>query len=169
MPACPLELSPQQATSESSKMAHPWPSPRATRSCEGGPAAPGTGAVRTAVAARLGYDPFVAVAPNIVFVEISGEEDAFRAKIKLVDDEQLVRGVRELSHPGKVCASIIATLALSISIAIDPDSAFRAPGEPPPEIGSAEVEVEEHPVLAPPPAHEPPRRDAPPPPPPAET
>ena len=84
-------------------------------------------AIRAAVSARLGYDPFLAFAPATMFAEISKVGREYRARIKLVDDKNVVRGTRELAYDGDRCADIIDTMALSMSIAIDPTSLMRAP------------------------------------------
>jgi hypothetical protein len=86
---------------------------------------PDEAAIRAAVAARLGYDPFFPYAPATMFAEVSKDGDSFKARIKLVDDSNVVRGARELSQPGGNCADMIDTMAVSISIAIDPLSLTR--------------------------------------------
>ncbi len=83
---------------------------------------PDDAAIRSAVAARLGYDPFVGYAPSTMFAEISRVKTGYHARIKLVDADNVVRGTRELSHPSDQCADIVDAMALSMSIAIDPDS-----------------------------------------------
>jgi hypothetical protein len=95
-------------------------------------------AVRAAVAARLGYDPFVAYSPATMFVEISRSGSSFRARIKLVDADDMVRGERELVEPGPSCAGLIDVMALSVSIAIDPYSLGHPRKEGPPS-GSVEA------------------------------
>jgi hypothetical protein len=57
-----------------------------------------------------------------MFAEISRVGTGYHARIKLVDADNVVRGTRELSHPSERCADIVAAMALSMSIAIDPDS-----------------------------------------------
>lgn len=119
----------------------------------GAESCPDEGAVRSAVAARLGYDPFFPYAPTTLFAEIERTSSGYVAQIKLVDGASTVLGSRELRQAGERCADIIDTMALSISIAIDPDSLTRPPGTPP--TGAVEP--------APAPAE--PEREAPPPPP----
>lgn len=84
-------------------------------------------AVRAAVSARLGYDPFFPSANETMFIELSREKGGYRARVKLVDEKNNVRGTREITEKGRSCSAIIDTLALSISIAIDPDSLTRSP------------------------------------------
>lgn len=140
---------------------------------------PDEGAVRAAVASRLGYDPFFPQARATLFAELKRKKSTYTARIKLVDEQNVVRGARELSHSGPHCADLIDTMALSISVAIDPKSLLdgRQPAEP------QEVSASSEPLAVPPvaeatpvptvtsqparPASPPP--DAPPPTPPAHT
>jgi hypothetical protein len=99
--------------------------------------------VRGAVAARLGYDPFFPSAQETMFIEVSRDREGYRARVKLVAGDNKVRGTRELSQAGESCSGIIDALALSMSIAIDPDSLTRAP--------TAELEAAASPSPSPPP------------------
>lgn len=129
---------------------------------------PDESAVRAAVSARLGYDPFFLTAAETMFIELSKEKSGYHARIKLVDEKNDVRGTREIAEKGRSCSAMIDTLALSISIAIDPDSLTRPPPAP--------TEEKEAPAPTPPPPEPPPREPAPsapvespPPPPPASS
>jgi hypothetical protein len=62
-----------------------------------------------------------------MFIEISRDKTQYRARVKLVDANNDVRGTREIAEAGSSCSAMIDTLALSISIAIDPDSLTRGP------------------------------------------
>ncbi len=97
----------------------------------GAESCPDEQAIRAAVRMRLGYDPFFPYAPTTLFVEIAKARKGFSARLKLVDADNTVRGSRELVHRGDRCEDIIDTMALSISIAIDPDSLDRPPNESP--------------------------------------
>lgn len=104
---------------------------------------PGEQAVRAAVSARLGYDPFFAWAHETVFAEIQRESGAFHAVVKLVDENNLQRGIRAISAQGDDCSAIIDAVALSISLTIDPSSLVggstapaQAPPAPPPNAPS---------------------------------
>lgn len=128
----------------------------------GAESCPDERAVRSAVAARLGYDPFFPYAPTTLFAEVERIEGGYEAHIKLVDGASTVLGSRELRQQGDACGDIIDTMALSISIAIDPDSLTRPPGTPPPDAVAPEVAAPpasepEAPRVAP----EPPRRAPP--------
>src|SRR5689334_9833347 len=86
--------------------------------------------VRQAVAARLGYDPFFAAADKTIVARITRNRDELRATVELVDDHGIVRGVREFKARAGQCAELVATVALAISIAIDPTNPGIL-GEPP--------------------------------------
>ncbi len=77
-----------------------------------------------AVAARLGYEPFSTWAQDTLFVELTKDAQGFTAKVKLVDSGSNVRGEREL-HARNACADLVPTMALTISLAIDPMASAR--------------------------------------------
>ena len=91
---------------------------------------PNEDAVRKAVAARLGYDPFFLSAPTTIFVEASRDGDRFVAVVKLVDDQGVERGMRHLQSHTRDCGDLIGTLALTISLVVDPVSLASAPNPP---------------------------------------
>lgn len=91
--------------------------------------------LRAAVFKRLGYDPFSSYAAATMFAEVTADAPGFSANLKLVDGNNSVRGDRVLKTRG-ACAELIEAMALTISIAIDPESATREgppPGAPPDE------------------------------------
>jgi hypothetical protein len=101
----------------------------------GAESCPGEQAVRAAVGARLGYDPFFAWAHDTLFAEISRADGAFLVELKLVDERNLLRGARQLSVTGVDCAAAIDAAGLTISLTIDPASAMGstlAPTDAPP-------------------------------------
>lgn len=85
---------------------------------------PGEGELRDAVAARLGYDPFTPSALDTLFTEVDKSGGGFVARVKLVSHDNTVRGARVLQTSG-ACADLMASLALTISIAIDPMAGTR--------------------------------------------
>lgn len=100
---------------------------------------PDEAALRSAVAARFGYDPFFPWAKKTVVVHIGHEAAHFVAHIELVDDSGLTRGTRDLRASDDDCAQIFDATALAISIALDafgvsPEEAASpvAPAEGPP-------------------------------------
>jgi hypothetical protein len=108
---------------------------------------PGEGAVRAAVSARLGYDPFMAWAHDSLFAEISRKESDYRAEIKLVDDQNRLRGARDLHVKGGDCAAIIDAMALTVSLTIDPSS-LLGPSPSSPSLPSPPAETEAPPSVA---------------------
>lgn len=104
---------------------------------------PDQGELRDAVAARLGYDPFTPFALETLFTEVDKEPNGFVARVKLVGHDNTVRGARTLQTTGP-CSDLMASLALTISIAIDPMAGTRKgppAGLPPGEREVAPVET----------------------------
>ena len=88
---------------------------------------PSEQALRAAVSSRLGYDPFFAWAHDTVFAEIARENGAFRAVVKLVDENNLQRGARAIAVQGGDCSAVIDAMGLTISLTIDPASFVGGP------------------------------------------
>ena len=159
-----------------SVVAHATPSARLVYVRDkGAEECPDEQALRAAVAARLGYDPFFPYAKATLFAEITGDAGTFRAKVKLVDEGNVVRGNREIEHKGPRCADLVDAMALTMSIAIDPRSLTgpvaepaepAATEEPPPEQPSPqELEppvliADQKPAVVPPPPVDGPHLDA---------
>ena len=132
-------------------------------------ACPDEQALKDAVAARLGYDPFSPWALDTLFAELDRDGTAFVARIKLVTPDSVVRGARTIRATSG-CQDLVPTLALTISLAIDPMAATRQgppEGLPPAERDVGPVESgEPSPVASPaeaavePPAPRPPLRFA---------
>jgi hypothetical protein len=97
-------------------------------------------ALRQAVASRLGYDPFFPVARQAVVVEISDDGQSLKAAMRLLDEGGIIRGGQELRAPLEHCDELVRALALAISIALDPSSAFESHSEPPPERDADDAE-----------------------------
>jgi hypothetical protein len=97
----------------------------------GAEACPDETAVRQAVAARLGYDPFFPSAEKTIVARIVRTKDELRATVELVDEHGLMRGVRELRASAGQCGELVATMALAISIAIDPTNPAILGAAPP--------------------------------------
>lgn len=98
---------------------------------EGAAACADEASLRQAVAARLGYDPFRPVAENAVSVDVRRVGPRFVAHVKLIDADNKERGDRELQSKSDDCGDLTSTLALTISIALDPLSLTRPPPDPP--------------------------------------
>jgi hypothetical protein len=125
---------------------------------------PGEDALRAAVGARLGYDPFFAWARDTLFAEIERTRSGFRFVAKLVDEHNLSRGSREISVVSDDCSDVVDALGLTISLTIDPstmigakpiETAQAAPVAPPP--GEVATITAEAPALSMPPAGGPPQ------------
>ena len=91
---------------------------------------PDRDALCSAVRERLGYDPFFPAARQTIVVEITDQADDLRAQMYLVDEQGLIVGSRELHEQREHCDELVASLALAISIALDPSAALG--GEPAP-------------------------------------
>lgn len=104
---------------------------------------PDEDALRSEVESRLGYKPFRVVADNTLFAEVRRGAPGFVADVKLIGADGVTRGVRHLESRSADCGDIARTMALSMSIALDPLSLTRPPGTPPPD-------EPKEPVLVPP-------------------
>lgn len=84
---------------------------------------------------RLGYDPFLLTAPHTIVAEMSGGGAEPRGRARLLDESGIVLGSRELLGKNTDCAELLASLALAISLTLDPMAAAVEPGpestEPP--------------------------------------
>jgi len=88
--------------------------------------------LRMAVAARLGYDPFRATAMRTVIAQIEEKSGELVGHVELVDEQNVSQGARQLTAPAERCSELVRAMALSISIAIDPESALLAREDPAP-------------------------------------
>jgi hypothetical protein len=95
---------------------------------------PDESALRSAVAARLGYDPFFPWAKQTVVVQVWRENRRYRARLQLVGETGLAHGTRVLASDQSTCAELFDAAALAISIAMDslpkdePSPASPSPG-----------------------------------------
>jgi hypothetical protein len=132
----------------------------------GAEACPEEPTIRAAVAARLGYDPFFAAADKTIVARILRHREELRATVELVDDRGVVRGVREFKARAGQCDELVATMALAISIAIDPANAGivgpppKAPANPP-RSATASLDRPAPPRMQPAPPAPPPEADVP--------
>lgn len=118
-------------------------------------ACPDQAALERAVSERLGYSPFFPVAGRKIVAEIWGTGDLLHARARLVEQGGVVRGSRELAAPAAQCGELLASLALAVSITLDPMSMSR-PASAPAEDTPASPAHEE--PVHPPAAGEPPRQ-----------
>jgi hypothetical protein len=90
--------------------------------------------LRKAVVARLGYDPFFPWADVTILARITSGQGRLVGTVELLDKAGLVKGSRELTAQPSQCGELISSMALAISIAIDPQSLDRGGAAPaPPE------------------------------------
>jgi hypothetical protein len=97
---------------------------------EGAESCPSEATARHAVESRLGYDPFSLVADKIIVAEIVRDHEQLRGRVELVDERGMIQGAREFRTPPAQCDDLVATMALAISIAVDPTSDRVAPPSP---------------------------------------
>lgn len=88
--------------------------------------------LKNAVAARLGYDPFRVVADVALSLVVERKAGHFVAHMKLVDAEGHERGARDLTSKSSDCRDLTDTMALTVSIALDPTSLTRPTPTPEP-------------------------------------
>jgi hypothetical protein len=101
--------------------------------------------LRMAVAARLGRDPFSSGASGAVVAHIAARADELLGSVELVDDAGISRGKRELRAGAATCDDMARAVALSISIAVDPERALAVDGEdPPPRTGEGSAPSRPH-------------------------
>jgi hypothetical protein len=88
-------------------------------------------ALRSAVTARLGYDPFADGAAAQLRVRVERDHAGLlNGTIELSDEQGGPRGQREVHAETARCEELASALALSISIAIDAERAREEPPEP---------------------------------------
>jgi hypothetical protein len=85
--------------------------------------------VHAAVSSRLGYDPFVPAAPDIVLARIQRRDGALRGEVQLTGADGTKRGAREISVPGDDCSAVLDAIALTISLTLDPAAVLGPPSE----------------------------------------
>lgn len=124
-------------------------------------ACPDDQTLRSAVAARFGYDPFVRQGRELVIVQVSGGPGSYTGRVQLVDEQGLASGTRELSSSSDKCSELSDALALAISIALD--ALMNEPPKPTAATESQPPEAQPAPPVA---WFAPDARDAPPKPPP---
>lgn len=90
-------------------------------------------ALRRAVAARIGYDPFFAWATRTIVAGVTRRDGVYLATVELVDEAGTSHGARELRAEGE-CTELLDAVALAIAIAIDPQSLTRQPAAAPPPV-----------------------------------
>jgi hypothetical protein len=135
MRSCPLLAACLALVAESVVMAAPQAKLVYTRE-SGAEPCPDEPAVRRAVAARLGYDPFVdgdgaaGMIDRTVRVTIGPSGHWLRATIELVDETGELVGAHQLAPRLRGCDALASAMELAIAIAIDPLRASAPPAPP---------------------------------------
>ena len=111
-------------------------------------------ALRRAVAARVGYDPFFPWAPLTVTVEVTTDGGHLRARVVVVDERGIEKGAQTLAGTGASCDDLLESIALAVSVALDAAPRTtpkadtpQAPPEPPPAAPPAPEVAPVSPVL----------------------
>jgi hypothetical protein len=88
--------------------------------------------LQSKVSSRLGYVPFQDHAPLIVTVRLSRSDKGFRAVLTSEDTAAHTSGSREISSGSRDCGELLESVALAISVVIDPLTLSRpeAPANP---------------------------------------
>jgi hypothetical protein len=119
---CAIALAALVSALFAARSAHATPTSKLVYSRSGdADACPDEQALRRAVAARVGYDPFFAWAPRTIVARLTRHAQAFVATVDLIDDSGVSHGARELRSEGE-CGELFDAVALAIAIAIDPQS-----------------------------------------------
>jgi hypothetical protein len=126
---------------------------------------PDEAALRRAVAARLGEDPFTPDGPRTFHLTLSGSDGKLRGTVEL-ETNGLVEGRRELESDAETCSELVEAMALAVSLTINPNlivgDVMPAPVEPQPQRPEPEPPPPPvTPVRPPPPEPAPPTRAAP--------
>jgi hypothetical protein len=90
-------------------------------------------ALRDAVGARLGYEPFAPGAPSLIIVAFRREGETLFGTVQLRDAAGQVKGERTHSSVRGDCEELASTTALTISILLDPRAGMIPQGKPEPE------------------------------------
>jgi hypothetical protein len=98
---------------------------RATSGC------PEQSVLEAAVTARLGYEAFSAWGDQTIIATISRSKAGLVARAELIDHDGIAQGSREVEASVSDCDELIATLALAISITLDPMHVTPSPSPAP--------------------------------------
>jgi len=93
-------------------------------------ACPDEATMRGLVGARLGYDPFVDADGVKLRIEFDSEGRGLVGRVTLTSPEGDRKGGRTLRTASADCSELASSVSLAVALAIDPDSARAAHGEP---------------------------------------
>lgn len=99
---------------------------------QGAESCPGEMELRLSVAHRLGYDPFNTGSRRTIMAVMEGNDQRLTARMELVDEKGMSQGERKLEAALDRCDDLIRALALSMSIAIDPEHTGPPDADAPP-------------------------------------
>jgi hypothetical protein len=148
----PIVIAISTAVAFSSRSAEAAPSARLVYARgPGAEGCPDEHALREAIAARVGYDPFFPWAPLTISVEVSAVGGHLRGRIivetaNIEKGSQTIDGTRGPNGSAASCEDLLGSIALAVSVVLDVDKAKAAvaPEEPreeppasPPETGPA--------------------------------
>lgn len=88
--------------------------------------------LQSAVVSRLGYDPFASNSRGLIVTRLARQDAQLMSSVELFDESGASRGKRELTTAAVSCDDMTRALALSISIALDPEHTGAPPAEPTP-------------------------------------
>lgn len=112
-------------------------------------ACPDEAELRREVAQRLGYDPFAVVATSRVRVSLAEDPPrGFRGVVSHEDGAGQVLGARELQSSD--CRELVASIALTVVILLDPKGRPTTPPAAPPPVAPAPVALPPPRAVAPP-------------------
>ncbi|HUB09090.1 MAG TPA: hypothetical protein VMB50_18920 [Myxococcales bacterium] len=143
------------AVAAATRQASAQETPSARLTYERGPGAercPSETALREAVSARLGYDPFRSGAPTAIAVSLRRAQEGLSALVVLRGPTGVL-GRRAISSRASDCTELASALELAVCIAIDPLVLTRArPAPPPPPPAPAPAPAVKTVVIRTPPA-----------------
>ena len=95
--------------------------------------------LRSAVASRVGRDPFVPAAPVSVVVDVSVADGALHGRVTVLRDgvERGSQDIADRGHAGASCEDLLSSIALAVSIALDAES--ETPSPPPKPVAEPPV------------------------------
>jgi len=103
--------------------------------------------LRNAVAARLGYNPFVDDGQTVIVVRVAEERGVLRAIVQSQDKLGSVVGERAIVSETRDCRELESAVALALAMAIDPLAPVDIPA-PAPSTPSPPAPPEKRPVVA---------------------
>jgi hypothetical protein len=106
--------------------------------------------LRSAIASRVGRDPFVSAASVSVVVDVSVSDGALHGRVTVLRDgvERGSQDIADRGHVGASCEDLLSSIALAVSVALDAES--ETSSQPPPVAERSVV-----PLPVPPPAEPP--------------